>query len=85
MIMLMNVPAKRVMSFSGKGYNVFCVDFSSGRYATMTMMENGCPFAANVTTNNKVHTFNVQSDFFKAFIKELAEFFKSPSNRVEHR
>lgn len=77
LMMLMDCPARRVMSMIGECWVSLMVEFTDGRCATVSCYENGAPFEMNLCMEGGNQIVTVNSDFFEAFIAHLVNFFKS--------
>jgi len=82
--MLMKAPASRVMMLPGEGWLTLAVEFEDGRMGTISQFTGGSPFMTNVccSTGNKV--ISIESDFFKNFIIEMLDFFRTLDVKVPH-
>ena len=83
-VMLMANPAKRVMAFPAEKGVHLSIIFEDGRWATLACFEENAPFAMNLLIPGNNRAFNIESNFFKAFIRELAGFFTDRIVRVPH-
>ena len=83
-VMLMKGKAKRVLCNKGQKWLNMTVEFEDGRVATLSQMEAGAPFMMNICSVKGNKVVNVQSDFFKAFIKELVSFYRTGIVPVPH-
>lgn len=75
LMMLMDCPARRVMSMKGEGWVSLMIEFTDGRCATVACYEEGAPFEMNLCMEGGNQILTVNSDFFKAFIARLVQFF----------
>lgn len=83
-MMLMDCPAKRVMSLPGEGWVSLLIEFADGRCATIACYEAGAPFEMNLCMTGGNAVITVNSDFFKAFIARMVDFFHTPQIQVPH-
>lgn len=85
LVMLMRRQARRVMCLTAEGWLNFNVEFEGGRIGTITLFENGSPFVSNICTTEGSHFLQVKSDFFRGFILELVDFFRTGRVKVPHK
>ncbi|MDD3833671.1 MAG: hypothetical protein PHR18_07225 [Oscillospiraceae bacterium] len=84
MMMLMKMPAKRVMCLPGERWLTMSVEFADGRVGTITHFEEGSPFITNVCCKGGNKLLNIKSDFFREFIIEMLDSFKTGVVKVPH-
>ncbi|MGI6634881.1 MAG: Gfo/Idh/MocA family protein [Christensenellales bacterium] len=82
--MLMQVVPSRVLCLTGDKCVSMLVQFIDGRHATVSIFEQGSGFKMDVCTSKGVTELTIQSDFFKAFIKVLVQFFRDSKVPVPH-
>lgn len=74
-VYLMDSRAKQVMFTGDSNHPSMIIEFEDGRYAHMYQTANS-PFRLTVAKqDNSSEVYNIDSDFFGLFIKELVEFF----------
>jgi hypothetical protein len=84
-VSLMGAEAKRVMYIGTKNWPALVIEFSGDRRAIMSHHGWSCPFAMAVNFDDATsRTIQVQSDYFKMFIKEMADFFLTGEVKVDH-
>ena len=82
--MLMQCRAEKVLYVPGDKCGTLNIVFRDGRSAVMTHFDLGGGFSAQVSTDEKVFTFNIASDFWSVFIDRLCAFFRSGEIMVPH-
>lgn len=84
LIMLMGNNAKRVM-FIGSGHcPSMVVEFEGNRYATINQYIDRVPFGMCINfADGSCDFLQINSDFFKAFIKEMVDFFETRNPKVD--
>ncbi len=85
-VMLMESRAKRLMFLGTEAHPEMIIEFSDGRMAHMYhRTDENCTFAMTaVDKANKSKSYQVNSDFFGTFIKNLIEFFRTGNVPVSH-
>ena len=84
LMMLMNCPVKQVMYTEAPKWYTVNLEFTDGRFATLTGFDGGCPFMMHVATQGEALRVEVKSDFFGAFIRQLCDFFLGGDVKVPH-
>ena len=84
MMMLMNCPVKRVLYTGAEKWYTVNLEFTDGRFATLTGFDGGCDFMMHVATTGKAKRVVVKSNFFGAFIEQLCDFFLGGEVKVPH-
>lgn len=84
MMMLMGSAAEQVMYLPGEGWYTVLLRFRDGRMGTLSGYAGGSPFMMNIASSSGNQLVQVQSDFFRAFIRELCHFFLTAQVRVPH-
>lgn len=83
-VSLMGSEAQRVMYIGTKDWPALVIEFSRDRRAIMSHHGWSCPFTMTVNFSDKTsQTIQVQSDYFKMFIKEMTDFFLTGEVKVE--
>lgn len=85
LFMLMKTPAEKVMYMPGDHYYLLALRFADGRVGSISSTIPEAPFAAQIAKKSGNITINVTSDFFRNFISELVDFFRTGSIKVPHR
>lgn len=83
-VMIMGTSAKRVMLIPSKDWNTLNIEFSDGRFATLTQFVKGVPFTSAVCIDGGNKSFEIKSDYFYGFIENLVEFFRTGIVPVSH-
>lgn len=83
-MILMNCSVKQVMYTGAEKWYTVNLEFTDGRFATLTGFDGGCEFMMHVATSGKARRVVVQSDFFGAFIAQLCDFFLNGEVKVPH-
>lgn len=84
LMMLMGVPAEKVMYVDTENWYQLLVEFTDGRRGSISGYRTGSPFMMNVAGKESSQVVNVTSDFFQAFIVALVEFFRTGVAEVSH-
>ncbi len=84
MMMLMGSAAEQVMYLPGDGWYTVLLRFCDGRVGTLSGYAGGSPFMMNIASTSGNQLVQVQSNFFRAFIRELCHFFQTAQVRVPH-
>jgi len=77
LMMLVDTPAVQVMYLPGEDWYQLNVRFADGRSGSISGYAKGSPWLANFAGREKNTCIRVESDFFRAFIRELVEFFRT--------
>ena len=83
-MMLAAVPASRVMYLPGEDWYTLCVELADGRCGTITGFGTGAPFTAHIAARSGSIHAEVTSDFFRNFVAELVDFFRTGDVKVSH-
>ena len=84
-VSLMGSEAQRVMYIGTKNWPALVIEFSGNRCAVMSHHGWSCPFAMAVNFDDATsQCLQVQSDYFKLFIQEMVDFFRSGEIKVAH-
>ncbi len=84
LMMLMQASAKRVMYLPGDGWYTVCVEMTDGRFGTISGYKSGSPFTYQIAGNGETVRGEVTSDYFRIFIRNLVEFFRTGKAPVSH-
>ena len=84
LMMLMDAPAKRTLFLPGDGWYSCSIEFMDGRFGTLSGYAGGSPFLTNICMQGGNRFVEVKSDFFRAFIAELVDFFRTGAPNVSH-
>ena len=84
LMMLAAVPASRVMYLPGEDWYTLCVELADGRCGTITGFGTGAPFTAHIAARSGSIHAEVTSDFFRNFVAELVDFFRTGDVKVSH-
>jgi len=84
LMMLMQCPVKQVMYTAAPNWYTVNLEFTDGRFATLTGFDGGCPFMMHVATESAAIRLEVKSNFFGAFIEVLCDFFLHGEVKVPH-
>lgn len=76
LMMLMKADAKRVIAVKGTEWHTLSVEFCDGRAANITQFLHGAPFYSVFSFDGGKRAFEVKSDYFGEFIKQLVEFYR---------
>ncbi len=84
-VSLMGPDAIRVMYIGTPDWPAVVIEFSGGRRAVLSHHGWECPFAmaANLKDGTS-RTLQIQSDYYKYFIKEMTDFFQTGKVKAEH-
>lgn len=85
LMMLMGVPAKRVMATSAEGWYQLTVEFTDGRVGSISGYVYGSPFICNLHCKGESRMIEVKSDFFHDFIVALTNFYRTGTVPVPHK
>lgn len=85
LMMLMGVPAKRVMAASAEGWYQLTVEFTDGRVGSISGYVYGSPFICNLHCKGESRMIEVKSDFFHDFIVALTDFYRTGTVPVPHK
>lgn len=85
LMMLMGVPAKRVMATSAEGWYQLTVEFTDGRVGSISGYVHGSPFICNLHCKGESRMIEVKSDFFHDFIVALTDFYRTGTVPVPHK
>lgn len=84
-IMLMGTKAKRIISTGSEKHPGFAIEFEDGRRASFSHHSYECPFGMAIDCLDGSGSFiTVQSDYFRLFAKEMADFFLTGKIKAEH-
>lgn len=81
-MMLMKTPPQKVIAAVNEGWTSLTIAFIDGRHATITCFEQGGPFSMNLCMQSGNRVVTVESDYFRAFIKQLCIFFENGKTPV---
>lgn len=84
LMMLMGVPARRVMAMTAEGWYQLTVEFTDGRTGSIAGYVHGAPFLCNLHCRGESRLIEAKSDFFHEFILALAEFYRTGKEPVPH-
>jgi len=85
-VSLMGDEAEKIMFTGTERFPALIIQFSNGRQATVAHSGWECPFHMAVNyESGKSKIINVQSDFFKMFMKELIDFFETGEVKVNSK
>ncbi|MEG0767383.1 MAG: hypothetical protein RR482_06675 [Clostridia bacterium] len=76
-LMLMETKVERVLYLPGKDYCSMALAFEDGRIATLACYAKGSPFTLNLCADSGNRVVTAESDYFRAFIAELVQFFRT--------
>lgn len=84
-VMLMQSRAKRLMFLGDEVHPEMIIEFEDGRYAHMYQRSCADGFVMNtIDEQNNAIRYQVKSDFFDLFIKDLIRFFRTGEVTVAH-
>lgn len=84
-VSLLGSDAKRVMYIGTKDWPVLVIEFSGNRRAIMSHHGWSCPFSMVINFDDATsQCVQVQSDYYKMFIKEMVDFFLKGEVKVNH-
>ena len=83
-MMLMKADAKRVIAVKGTEWHTLSVEFCDGRAANITQFLHGAPFYSVFSFDGGKRAFEVKSDYFGEFIKQLVKFYRTKQVPVPH-
>lgn len=84
LIAIMGSSAEKVMSIGTDKWASLLIQFSNGRQATLSHFGWEMPFSMAVNyENGSTSVITVESDFFKAFIIEMVDFFRTGIPKVD--
>ena len=83
-MMMISEKPEKVMYQQGEQWYSLQISFANGRKASLTGFAQGSPFMTNVVTREGSKCFEVTSDFFGGFIRQLVNFFENPAPIVPH-
>ena len=81
---LMKADAKRVIAVKGDEWHTLSVEFCDGRAAQITQFIHGAPFYSVISFEGGKRAFEVKSDYFGEFIRQLVAFFRTKTAPVPH-
>lgn len=85
-VSLMGTDVIKVMYIGTDEWPALMIEFSGNRRAILSHHGWECPFAMTVNLQSgKSQTLQVQSDYFKLFIKEMTDFFIHGEIKVDHK
>ncbi len=84
LVMLMGVPAEKVMYLEGEGWYLLNILFEDGRPASISGYRRGSPMMMNFACKTDNKLVKVESAFFQAFIRNLVAFFRTGVAPVCH-
>ncbi len=82
LMMLMGCPAKRVQYLQGDNWYTCLIEMEDGRFGSISGYAEGSPFVTHLCMSGSNRLIEVKSDFFRAFIRELIEFFRTGQAQV---
>jgi len=84
-VSLLGSEAKRVMYIGTKDWPALVIEFSGDRRAIMSHHGWSCPFSMVINFSDATsQCVQVQSDFYKMFIREMVDFFLNGEVKVDH-
>lgn len=84
-VSLMGPDAKRVMAIGTKDWPAVVIEFSNNRRAIMSHHGWECPFEMAINMSDKKSKLvKVDSDYFKIFVGQMVDFFKTGDVKVPH-
>jgi len=83
-VMLMGVPAERVLALPGRNGVSLSIVFVDGRWATVSCFAGESPFAMNLCMEPQNAAIHVESAFFEEFTAALVAFFIDGKPSVPH-
>ncbi len=84
-VMLMGTKAKKVICVGSEKYPAFEIEFDDGRKAFFSHHGYECPFGMAIDYSGKGSDYiTIQSDYFKLFAKEMADFFLTGKAKVDN-
>ena len=83
-MMLMKTPVRQVLFSGDDTWYTVLLHFADGRHGSLSGFMGGSPFVTNIQMTGGARCLTVTSDFFRAFIAELVEFFRTAEVRVPH-
>lgn len=83
-MMLMQVPARRVIAMPGEHLYTVTIEMADGRLAVINGLVNGSPFRLDLAMSNGAnHVAEAREDFFQPFIQALVRFYLTGEIPVE--
>ncbi len=82
LMMLFGAPAVRAQYVPAKDFYTLLLSFADGRQATVSGFLHGSPYSMNLCMDDGNRALELQSDFFKPFIMEMVQFFRTGQAHV---